>query len=98
MKKIFNILIILAFLSLIFIPVHVSSNIRIQPEFDTVFCFLSKNDTIILEPLGISPGMALLSNIIDVGGEIYIDDNWNEIIAEFCNSKYIKDQNCTLCD
>jgi hypothetical protein len=88
MKKLFIILIAFC------LGLNVSAAQKILPNVDTVNCFFYKHfepsneDTVILEPIAVPPGCALIGNWLDVGSTIYTHPHWDQCVNESCKTKY----------
>ena len=88
---------IILIISLAVLVLNSYSKVKIKPDWDTVYMFIAHNDTIILEPVTIPPGVSLNSNLDEVGSEYELDDDYDKIVAEFCKSKWIKSPESTFC-
>lgn len=48
----------------------------IDVTVDTIYFFIYKNDTVILEPTEVTPGMSVITNYNAVGTQMYLGDTF----------------------
>lgn len=70
MKKIFAILVFTALFC------SVKSQTVIDVTVDTIYFFIYKNDSVILEPTEVTPGMSVVTNYNAVGAQMYLGDTF----------------------
>ncbi|MFA5301003.1 MAG: hypothetical protein WC389_22650 [Lutibacter sp.] len=70
---------------------------KIKPLEDTVNVFMHRNDTVLFEIMQLPVGVGLITNADELGVEIYIDNDYDKTVQEFCKSKYIKLIPTNLC-
>jgi hypothetical protein len=52
----------------------------IDVTIDTIYFFIYKNDTVILEPTEVTPGMSVITNYNAVGAQMYLGDTFQGCI------------------
>lgn len=66
------------FVMLLFAVIFCSAKSQtvIDVTVDTIYFFIFKNDTVILEPTEVTPGMSVITNYNAVGAEMYLGDTF----------------------
>lgn len=63
----------------------IKAQTTIECTVDTFYFFIMKNDTVVLEPTMVTPGMAVTSNYQAVGAELYMSDELQNCIDKIQN-------------
>jgi hypothetical protein len=56
--------------------IGLKSQTVIDVTVDTIYFFIYKNDTVILEPTEVTPGMSVITNYNAVGAQMYLGDTF----------------------
>lgn len=77
---------ILTFLIFTLLSCALKSQTVIDVTIDTIYFFISKNDTVILEPTMVTPGMSVVTNYNQTGAQLYLSDTFQNCCDEIQNS------------